>query len=174
MYVNRWYLMIALWMAGNPAQVNLAQAKPVQPVVRAPVTAAQAAESAARRRIVVERTHRGLFATGAVLLRQAPTPDGSSELHMALAGSRAWLDLAEQCYGMREWECAVACSYAGIEELGQEYAARVAIEDSELYLGYAKEQLQKGNNHSAATMMLRILSSRVQMYAKLHADTIAE
>lgn len=83
-----------------------------------------------------------------------------------LDGSRAWWALGQFWLAVDNDEAAIICAQAGLEELGDDYADPMAIDDTQMKLWVAQERIQKGHLSDGADMMLRILQSRLHLYAE--------
>ena len=96
----------------------------------------------------------------------------SSQLpHLTLAGSRAWLALAQLWLAANDYEGAITCAKAGLEELGDDdYASPKVYDDTKMKLWLAQERIQEGHLADGADMMLRILHTRLNLYAQQHQN----
>jgi hypothetical protein len=126
------------------------------------------------RRLVVERSCVGQSGSRSLLLRHAWRDDATAAPHVKLAGSRALLEVGEQRAAIRDWDGAFACAQAGLQELGTGYASPAVVDDTTLKLSGAEGRLRSGHTEDAATTMLRILTTRTQLYVEHHADEIEE
>ena len=124
-------------------------------------------------RLRVERELGGASATGEVLLR-GPKPSPSDDLpHKALAGSRAWLSLAEARFDADDIEGAIACAQNGLDELGASYTTPSVTDDTSLLLLMAKDQIKQGRAEAGAKRLLKVLRERIGLYEGLHEATLA-
>ncbi len=148
---------------------------PVPPSSSAQVSAKTSGTSLTNTlRLTAERAHEGHRASATVLVRHSDSPPGGTSPHLKLAGSRAWLALSSQRAAAQDWSGAVACAQAGLDELGRSYVSRGVYDDSDLKLGVAQDQLKRGDAQNAAGVLLDVLTARIALYVKLHADAIVE
>jgi len=87
--------------------------------------------------------------------------------HLPLAPSQDWLALGKAKLATKDVEGAIACAQAGLEELGSAYLVPLIRDDTEIKLLLAEERLQEGHLEDGVQMMLRILESRLLLYAAL-------
>ena len=126
--------------------------------------------------IRVERKLNGHSASGQVVVIQNSEPQAGNPPHVVFVGARAWLALAQARREADDVEGAIASARAGIEELGRRYystSLRVK-DDTSLHIDLAEELIEQGRQAEAARTLIQALETRLQMYAQLHADTIAE
>ncbi len=97
--------------------------------------------------------------TSTVLVQQKPISIKPPS-HLTPAGSRAWWALGQFWLAVNNYEGAIICAKTGLEELGDDYADPMAIDDTSMKLWVAEERIQKGHLSDGADMMLRILESR--------------
>src|SRR5262249_49020154 len=124
--------------------------------------------------VQVTRRHEDTAATGAVVIRHVSEPDAASPPHVALAGARAWLALGTEKLATKRIEDAVYCARAGLSELGTDYAPQNVEDDTDLKLHAAEELVKTGRAENGAAMMLRMLSTRIQLYAQRYAADIVK
>lgn len=124
--------------------------------------------------IRVERKHEGQSAPGQVVVRWAGLLDTIKLPHAHFAGARAWLALGEKLLAEKDWNGAIACARAGLEELGSDYASPMAVDDTGLKLHAADDRIQNGYLEDGASIMLRMLAIRTGLYLKLHPSEILE
>jgi len=136
----------------------------------APVTIE--ATTAHRWKIRVERQFGGKQATGEVVVRQKQQPDAQDPPHRALAGARAWKELAEAALQAGDAEGAISCGESGLEELGRNYAPLGTKDDTKLKLLAANELVQQERTADGAELMLHMLGVRMELYTKLHRATL--
>jgi len=123
----------------------------------------------AGRTVQKEHSHQGKSATGNVVLT-AGTPETE---HQHLAGARAWLLLGQTFLQVSDAEAAIFCGKAGLSELGDDYAdPRTTVDDTGMKILAAENQIQKGLAADGASVLLRMLEIRTQLYSKLHAEQI--
>lgn len=170
MSAKAWSLGMAVCLLCHATALLTAHATPVE---RAPAAASPAAEDAKSQRITVERSYRAQVASGAIVLAQAPQPDEGPSPHLKLAGSRAWLALAEKRAEQEDWAGAAACARAGLVELGLDSRSPVAGERPSQPVG-ADDGLGAGRVRSGALLLMRNLRIRTEYYRQVHADVIAE
>jgi hypothetical protein len=118
----------------------------------------------------VVREHRergGRRGDGEVVVRGPGDGD-----HARLAAARAWLELGTRFLCAGEVEEALASARDGLEELGPRYADSQAIDDTDLKLAAAEEQIEAGNLADGASVALRVLETRTRLYRDAHADAI--
>lgn len=117
-----------------------------------------------------EHSLKGRTASATVVVKQGT--DGATA-HRILAGARAWLLLGQEFQGAADTDAAIQCARAGLTELGEDYAdPRNTIDDTGLKILAADERIQKGFPADGASVLLRMLESRIRMYVRLHADHI--
>jgi hypothetical protein len=121
-------------------------------------------------RVRAERAQGGQAVTGEALVR------ADSGLHTALAGGRAWQALAQACLAAEDAAGAWAAARAGLDELGDRYSARSigVIDDTALHVAMAEDQLEAGAAAEAAARLTEVLKQRLAMYARRHAEALAE
>lgn len=91
----------------------------------------------------------------------------SSQLpHLTLAGSRVWLALAQLWFAANDYEGAITCAKAGLEELGDDYASPKVYDDTKMKLWLAQQRIQEGHLADGADIMLRILHTRLNLYTQ--------
>jgi len=98
-------------------------------------------------------------------IQQKPMPI-TQPTELTRSGSRAWWALGQFWLAVDNDEAAIICAQAGLEELGDDYADPMAIDDTRMKLWVAQERIQKGHLSDGADMMLRILQSRLHLYAE--------
>jgi len=126
--------------------------------------------------IRVERKRNGHIASGQAVVIQGPAPQTDNPPHLAFAGARAWLALAQARQAADDNEGAIANARAGVDELGRLYyssSLRVK-DDTSLHVDLAEELVEQGRHAEAARRLVQALETRLHMYAQLHADTLAE
>ena len=84
--------------------------------------------------------------------------------HERLGAARAWLEVGTKLLDGGLAGEAWASALDGLEELGEDYAAPTAIDDTTLKLAAAEEQYDEGNVADAASVALRVLETRVSLY----------
>lgn len=127
-------------------------------------------------RISVERTLGQRSATGNVVVRQKSEPQIEGGPYIALAGARAWLALSKELEAADDPEGALSSVQAGLDELGEhDYSVSLRVsDDSSLHIDLANELAEEGQVGEAADRLSRALETRLELYARLHAETIAE
>lgn len=115
-------------------------------------------------RVQVENRSNSESAIDTVILRQK-TRSSKQSSHLPLAPSQDWLALGKAKLATKDVEGAIACAQAGLEELGSAYMVPLIRDDTEIKLLVAEERLQEGHLEDGAQMMLRILESRLLLYA---------
>ena len=90
--------------------------------------------------------------------------------HRALAGARAWEQLATAFASDGQHDAAVTAARRGIEELGDSYFSEVVIDDTDLKLFAADERLEAGALADGAEGLRRVLSSRLEQYVAAHEE----
>jgi len=108
--------------------------------------------------------------TSTVLVQQKPMSIKPPS-HLTRSGSRAWWALGQFWLAVNNYEGAIICAKTGLEELGDDYADPTAIDDTRMKLWLAEERIQKGHLSDGADMMLRILESRLYLYAERQKNT---
>lgn len=170
MSAKGWSLWMAVGLLCHATALWPAHAAPVE---RTPTAASSAAEDAKSQRITVERSYRGQVATGAIVLCLPPQPEEGPSPHAKLAGSRAWLALAEKRAEQEDWAGAVACARAGLTELGIDSRSAASAERPSQPTG-ADDSLAAGRARSGALLLVRTLRIRTEYYRQVYADAIAE
>ncbi|MGB0384550.1 MAG: hypothetical protein ACPGWR_06970 [Ardenticatenaceae bacterium] len=117
-------------------------------------------------RVQVENRSNSDSAIDPLILRQKMMSSNQPP-HLSLAPSQDWLALGKAKLATKDVEGAIACAQAGLEELGSAYLVPLIRDDTEIKLLLAEERLQEGHLEDAAQMMLRILESRLLLYATL-------
>jgi hypothetical protein len=92
--------------------------------------------------------------------------------HEALAGARAWLALGSRLADSGDAAAALAAARSGIDELGRSYRARRVKDDTALKLAAADEREEAGELGDAATVALRVLEIRTQLYLRSHPEVV--
>jgi hypothetical protein len=118
--------------------------------------------------IRVERGLAGAVAEGTVVLsRDEPA-------HARLAAARAWLAVGQELQARGDAADAIAAARAGIDELGDDYARRDAIDDTDLKIYAAEDLIEQGRVDNAATTLLRVVEKRLALYLTRYADVVVE
>jgi hypothetical protein len=117
------------------------------------------------------RQQGGHQAHGEILLQAASAPVKGS-LHAAAAGGRAWLKLGQARLQAADTNGAIAAAYAGLEDLGRDYAPPGVRDDTTLKIDAAKERINEGHVADGARVLLRVLDARLQMYLLGHEGTV--
>jgi hypothetical protein len=118
--------------------------------------------------IRVERTLAGAAAEGTVVLsRDEPA-------HIRLAAARAWLAVGQELQARGDAADAISAARAGIDELGDDYARRDAINDTDLKIYVAEDLIAEGRVDNAATTLLRVVETRIALYLTRYADVVVE
>lgn len=91
-------------------------------------------------------------------------------LHTRLAGARAWLSIAESLSGAPA--DAYEAALRGTKELGPDYATPGVREETHLKEWSAQEYFEKQEFASAAELMIRVLRSRISMYARKYESEV--
>lgn len=125
--------------------------------------------------VQTERKRNGHTATAQVLVQNTAAPADTST-HAGLAGARAWLTLAQGRYAANDYGPAIECARAGVSELGSRYSsvALEVTEDTSLRIDMAEDLLEHSRPAEAARMLIDALETRLGLYIKLHAKTIAQ
>ena len=80
---------------------------------------------------------------------------------------RCYVDGGNQSYSPLGFDVWIGvCAKTGLEELGDDYASPMAIDDTSMKLWVAEERIGEGHLSDGADMMLRILDSRLYLYAE--------
>jgi hypothetical protein len=99
--------------------------------------------------------------------------DGAAaDEHEALAGARAWLALGSRLAESGDAAAALAAARSGIDELGRSYRAAGVKDDTALKLAAADEREEEGELEDAATVALRVLETRTQLYLRSHPEVV--
>lgn len=83
------------------------------------------------------------------------------------------LALGQILLATNDFEAALTCAKAGLEELGDEYAPFLVEDDTDLKLFLAEGRIEKGYLNEGAELMLRALETRIFLYAELHQENIS-
>jgi hypothetical protein len=124
-------------------------------------------------RVRVTRERSGHSAEGSVLVR-GPKPDPVSPKHLALAGARAWLALADARIAASEWKLAIEFARQGISELGDDYARPEVDDSTAVKILAAEEEIAHDRLSNGARTLARVLANRVVLYVELHRDSLVE
>lgn len=87
-----------------------------------------------------------------------------------MAAARAWLDIAQQLGAAGDLSEAIRAARAGIDELGDAYKSPTVDDDTDLKLEVAEEQHQEGQLDLAASLFIRMLDTRTQVFAQTHPE----
>lgn len=120
----------------------------------------------------VERRSGNVRAAGEVLVRTQGPPDPSVAPHVRLAAARAWLGLGESALAAGSAPRAYEAGRAGLDELGAEYAPEGVKDDTQLKLLAADDLVSEGRLDDAARVVLRMLRTRSELYARRHAGDV--
>jgi hypothetical protein len=125
--------------------------------------------------IKAQRGRGGQTAVGQVVVIQSTAPTPDSAPHAPLAGARAWLALAKAHEAANDADGAIADAQAGLAELGRGYhgSGQGIKDDTRLHIELAEDLLENGRQAEGVRALIGALESRLSMYARLHADTIA-
>jgi hypothetical protein len=107
------------------------------------------------------------------VLKQAAQPGANDAPHTALAGSKAYLALGRAQLAADKPSGAVECAKAGLAELGPNYIAPTAMDDTDLKVLAAEDLVGAGQVADGATTLLRVLEERIGLYEQLHASELA-
>jgi len=111
-------------------------------------------------------------ATGEVLVHADDAPDPGASPHARLAAARAWHAVGERALASGAAEHAVEAAESGLDELGGEYAPEDVKDDTSLKLAAARGRLAEGAIRDAAEVMLRMLRTRTELYARRHSSLL--
>jgi hypothetical protein len=118
--------------------------------------------------IRVERTLGDASADGRVVLRRRELG------HTRLAAARAWATLGRRLQAAAATADAITASRHGLDELGADYAARAALDDTALKLAAADDAIADGRHAAGVDILLRVLETRIRLYVERHTDLIIE
>lgn len=118
-----------------------------------------------------QQTSGGEIALGEVIVRAAGLTPGVVP-HAALAMARAWSALGEAKHSAGDLDGCIACVRAGLDALGPDYAGEDVADDTGLKLMLAAERLAEGHTSDATTIMVRMLRTRLALYAEKYAAEI--
>jgi hypothetical protein len=107
------------------------------------------------------------------VLKLAAQPGANDAPHAALAGSRAYLALGRAQLAADKPSGAVECAQAGLAELGPNYVAPTAMDDTDLKVLAAEDLVGAGQVADGASTLLRVLEERISLYEQLHASELA-
>jgi hypothetical protein len=93
-------------------------------------------------------------------------PDPTSAPHAELVGARAWAALGSQCLTAEDAASAVSAARAGLKELGDDYRPRGVKDDTLMKIDAADERIANGAVADGATVLLRVLETRIQLYVQ--------
>jgi hypothetical protein len=73
------------------------------------------------------------------------------------------LALGQFWLAVNNYQAAIICAKAGLEELGDDYTNPTAYDDTQMKLWVASERIREGHLEDGADVILRVLESRIQM-----------
>ena len=114
--------------------------------------------------IAETRTYNEQTARGEARVFQTPSP------HARLAAARAWLTIAAALSATPAG--AYQAAVRGTTELGPDYAGRGVRDETTTNEVFAKHDFETGKEADAAEVMVRILRSRIAMYARRYASEV--
>jgi hypothetical protein len=114
--------------------------------------------------IAETRAYNEQTAHGEARVFMTPSP------HTRLAAARAWLAIAEALSATPAG--AYQAAVRGVQELGPDYAGRHVRDETTTKELFAKEDFEAGREAHAAEVMMRILGSRIKMYARKYASEV--
>jgi hypothetical protein len=120
----------------------------------------------------VTRTCADATMAGEVVVKQSSAPSAADAPHTGLAGSMAYLALGKSKLAAGDAQNAVDCAKKGIDELGNDYAAPTVSDDTGMKLLAAQDRIETNHIADGATVMLRMLETRIGLYKQLHADEL--
>jgi hypothetical protein len=80
--------------------------------------------------------------------------------------------LGEKALEAGHVEAAIRAAKKGLEELGTHYASPLVNDDTDLKIEAAKERIREGHARDGADLMLRMLRTRTNLYARLHNEEV--
>ena len=122
----------------------------------------------------VTRTCTGATLAGEIVVKAATQPSPTAAPHAGLAGSMAYLALGKSKLAAGDARAAIDCVSAGLADLGNDYAAPTAMDDTSLKLLVARERVDENYLADGAAVMLRVLEIRINLYRQLHAGELAQ
>jgi len=115
----------------------------------------------------------GGHAARATAIIVAPTrPDPTAPPHAELVGARAWAALGAQLVSAGDAASAVSAARAGLKELGDDYRPRGVKDDTMMKIDAADDRIAKGAVADGATVLLRMLDTRLQLYVQAHGPDV--
>lgn len=112
-----------------------------------------------------------LTASGAYLLHAQP--DREHPEHSGLAIAQAWRAMGEQQLAAQQADAALASARSGLDALGDDYAAPLANDDTDMKIYAAEDLIEQGEAANAAGTLLRALESRIKLYQERHTIAAA-
>ena len=109
-------------------------------------------------------------ATAIIVAPNQPDPDASP--HAKLAGARAWAAVGAQCLSAGDAANAAVAARAGLKELGDDYRPRGVKDDTLMKIDAAEERIADGATADGASVLLRQLDTRIQLYVQNHAPEV--
>lgn len=116
----------------------------------------------------------GNSATGSVAFPSATPPVAFSLPHTGLARARACLTLSRTLRANKDWTGVSMAARAGLEALGEDYATPGAGDDTRQGLRAAEDAMRQGSPMAGADKMIGVLDTRIHLYEKRYASTLAE
>jgi hypothetical protein len=123
-------------------------------------------------RITVPRSLDGESAEGQVIVPSSTASTSGGAPHAVLAEARAFLALGEKLLARDRLEPAIQAAKSGLSALGDDYAPAGVADDTGLKILAAEDQIAQGHLRNAASMMLRMLEIRVDLYAERHRPAV--
>lgn len=116
----------------------------------------------------------GNSATGSVAFASATPPVIFSLPHTGLARARGCLTLSRSLRANKDWSGVSMAARAGLDALGEDYATPGAGDDTRQGLRAAEDAMRQGSPMKGADQMISVLDTRIHLYEKRYAGTIAE
>jgi hypothetical protein len=123
-------------------------------------------------RVTVLLSLDGESAEGEVIVPSSAASAPSGTPHVALAEARAFLALGEKLLAGQRLEGAIQAAQSGLSALGDDYCPTGVKDDTGLMILFAEDLIERGHLDDGASMMLRMLSSRIDLYAERHQQAI--
>jgi hypothetical protein len=127
-----------------------------------------------RWRVRAKREWGGVSATADAQLALTAAPRADEMPHAGYAGARAWLAVARVLNDATRFAEALDAARAGLSELGEHYADRAVVDDTDLKLLAADEQASQNRLDNAARIYIATLGTRLKLYKTRYRDVVLE
>ncbi len=120
------------------------------------------------------RSYNNKVAIGQVVIKSPHRPNPKIPQHLILAGVRAWYKLGVQLLNGGDTSGATQCAQSGILELGKDYAPDNVCDDTGLKIHAAEALIEQGRDNDGASLYLRMLDNRLDLYKQLYNDEVLD